>query len=192
MKRYVIRFRRLIIISLILVVLSSAGYSIFMEEQGNFHQITAGEAYRSGQLDKDELQYYLSKYGIRSVINLRGKNARERWYLQEKEICRDSKVAHYDLALSATNEPSRRKIEELVRLFREVPRPVLIHCQAGADRSGIAAALWKVIVDGLPKSKARNQLSIHFGHIPIGPTGALDDFFEKWKAPMSASKYIQG
>ena len=45
----------------------------------------------------------------------------------------------------------------------------------------LAAALWKVYVDGEPKALARKQLSLRFGHFPIGPTSALDDFFKRWQ-----------
>jgi len=56
----------------------------------------------------------------------------------------------------------------------------LIHCQSGADRTGLAAAIWKVIVDNDPKSDAEKQLSIFFGHLPIGKTAAMDRFFQNW------------
>jgi cytochrome c-type biogenesis protein CcmE len=36
----------------------------YLEEQGNFHPITPGEAHRSAQLDQDELAYYQQKRGL--------------------------------------------------------------------------------------------------------------------------------
>jgi protein tyrosine/serine phosphatase len=86
--------------------------------------------------------------------------------------------------LSADKTPSSHDIEKLLKLFRNAPRPVLIHCQAGADRSGLAAALWEVVIDGAPKSVAREQLSIRYGHMPFGPTQVLDAFFENWVTSM--------
>jgi len=155
----------------------------YLEEQGNFHPITPGEAYRSAQLDQDELEYYTRKFGIRSIINLRGKNNGSSWYLEEIETCRNLGVSHYDLKLSPKKAPSPRRIQELLKLFRVAPRPVLIHCKAGADRSGLAAALWKMVIDGAPKSEARRHLSIRYGHMPLGPTQALDAFLENWVIP---------
>ena len=158
----------------------------YLEEQGNFHPITPGEAYRSAQLDQDELEYYIRKFEIRSVINLRGKNDGESWYREETATCRKLDVRHYDLGLSADKAPSSRKIEKLLRIFRIAPRPVLVHCKAGADRSGLAAALWKVVIDGAPKSVAREHLSIRYGHMPFGPTQVLDVFLENWVTPTRA------
>lgn len=153
----------------------------YLEEQGNFHPITPGEAYRSAQLDRDELDYYIRKFNIHAIINLRGQNEGDAWYRQEIETSRNLNVSHFDLDLSAEKAPTQSEVAELLRLFRIAPRPVLIHCQAGADRSGLAAALWKMVIDGLPKSEARDQLSIRFGHMPFGPTRVLDVFLKNWQ-----------
>ena len=153
---------------------------LYLEEQGNFHAITPGEAYRSAQLDKDEFEYYIRKFGLRSVINLRGKNDGERWYQEEAAVCRRFGIQHYDLGLSADRAPSPRDLQTLIQIFHTAPRPVLIHCQGGADRSGLAAALWQVVIDGKPKSEAGKQLSLIYGHMPLGPTQAMDAFFENW------------
>lgn len=158
----------------------------YLEEQGNFHPITRGEAYRSAQLDQDELEYYIRKLEIRSIINLRGKNRGKQWYEEETTACRKMNVRHYDLGLSANKAPSSSEIEELLRLFRIAPRPVLIHCQGGADRSGLAAALWKVVIDRAPKSVAQEHLSIRYGHMPFGQTQVLDAFLENWVTPTKA------
>jgi protein tyrosine/serine phosphatase len=155
----------------------------YVEEQGNFHPITPGEAYRSAQLDQDELEYYIRKFGIHSIINVRGKKTGKPWYMEEIETCRNLGVRHYDLKLSPKKAPSPRRIKELLRLFRIAPRPVLIHCKAGADRAGLAAALWKMVIDGAPQSEARRHLSIRYGHMPLGPTRALDEFLENWVIP---------
>jgi protein tyrosine/serine phosphatase len=164
------------------VALLAAIRIAYLDEHGNFHAITPSEAYRSAQLDEDELKHYLVRYKIRSVVNLRGDKDGEPWYMEEKKICRDLDVQHYDLRLPADREPTSTEIEALMRLFETAPRPVLIHCKAGADRSGLAAALWKMEIDGQPKAVAQRQLSIRFGHIPIGPTSVLDTFIGKWQS----------
>jgi protein tyrosine/serine phosphatase len=152
----------------------------YLEEQGNFHPITPGEAYRSAQLDPDEQAYYIRKFNIRSVINLRGSNAGERWYDEEIDTSRKLGVNHYDLGLSADIKPTFLEIRSLLKLLEIAPRPVLIHCLGGADRSGLAAAIWQVAIKGLPKADARRQLSFIYGHMSFGPTQVLDQFFEQW------------
>ena len=152
----------------------------YLEEQGNFHPITPGEAYRSAQLDRDELEHYIQRYRIHSVINLLGKDKNARWYREEISTCKDLEVAHYDIKLPSRSAPSEAKIRTLISIFKTAPRPVLIHCKAGADRSGLAAAIWLVEIDSAPPSRARKELSIKYGHIPMGPTHVLDKFFDNW------------
>jgi protein tyrosine/serine phosphatase len=169
--------------TIVLVLLSSASYFLYIEEQGNFHPITEGEAYRSAQLDRDEFEYYIKKYDIKSIVNLRGEHPEAAWYREEKKVSTEHNVKHYDISLSSSREPDQEDIRRLMKVFRTAPRPVLIHCQAGADRSGLAAAIWKVIVDKEPKSEAEKQLSIFYGHLPIGKTTVMDRFFQNWNLP---------
>jgi hypothetical protein len=68
---------------LVLLLLSSTGYFLYMYEQGNFYPITYGEAYRSAQLDRDEFEYYIKKYNIKSIVNLRGRHLDAPWYNEE-------------------------------------------------------------------------------------------------------------
>jgi protein tyrosine/serine phosphatase len=171
---------RFFIAALVLLSVLAASYFLYIKEQGNFHPITDDEAYRSAQLDRDELDYYIKKYNIKSIINLRGGNLDEPWYREEIKVSAERKVTRYDLPLSATREPSEEDVRKLMEIFKHAPRPVLIHCQAGADRLGLAAAMWKVVVDKKPKLEAKKQLSILYGHIPIGKTSAMDSFFQEW------------
>jgi protein tyrosine/serine phosphatase len=160
--------------------ITSATYFLYIEEQGNFHPITEGEAYRSAQLDSDELEYYIDKYNIKSILNLRGKNPNAPWYIEEIEVSREHNIIHYDIPLSASHELGNNDVQMITEIFRYAPRPILIHCNGGADRSGLVAAMWKVIVDKEPKSEGRKQLSILYGHIPIGGSSAMNHFFENW------------
>jgi len=171
--------------ALSLVILLGGSYFVYMDEQGNFHPITRGEAYRSAILDRDELEHYVRNYNIKSIVNLLGKHPNESWYQEEMEVSADHNVRHYDLSLPATREPTEEDAQELVEIYKTAPRPVLVHCKAGADRSGLAAAMWKVIVDKEPKSEAAKELSILYGHIPIGKTIAMDHFFEKWNPALN-------
>lgn len=175
-----LRLKSIAAVLLSLLILTE-GYFLYMEEQGNFHPITHSEAYRSAQLDRDELEYYIKKYNIKSILNLRGENPNASWYTEELRVSTEQNVKHYDIALSASRELTNEEIQKLTDIFKSAPRPILIHCQGGADRSGLAAAMWKVIVDNEPKSEAGRQLSILYGHLPMGKATAMDRFFENWR-----------
>lgn len=182
MKKILKKIVKPLIVFLCFAALIAGSRYLYLEYQGNFHPITAGEAYRSAQLNPVLLEEYITQYGIKSIINLRGTNDTP-WYHDEIAVSKKMNVQHYDLALSARSTPATQRITDLLNIFETAPRPVLIHCMAGADRSGLAAALWKVVIDKEPKVTASEQLSILYGHVPFGPTQAMDNFFEQWQAP---------
>src|SRR5271169_3268916 len=74
-------WRKFIIAAVSLLCILAGSLYIYIEEQGNFHPITPGEAYRSAQMDRDELEYYINKYRLKSILNLRGKNPDSDWYI---------------------------------------------------------------------------------------------------------------
>ncbi len=177
----IISWRKVIIAAVSLLFILAGSLFLYIKEQGNFHTITLGEAYRSAQMDRDELEYYINKYRLKSIVNLRGKNPDSDWYIEEVKVSSEHGIAHYDVALSASRELTAKEIQALMEICNSAPRPILIHCKSGADRSGLVSAMWKVIVDKKSKTEAKKQLSIIYGHIPIGPTSAMDHFFEKWR-----------
>jgi len=172
---------KLFITSLALMLILAGSYICYVIDQGNFHAITTREAYRSAQLNRDKLEYYIRRYNIRSILNLRGENPSSDWYRDELSVSATNNIKHYDIALLSTREPTENDVKQLMEIFREAPRPILIHCQAGADRSGLVAAMWKVIVDQESKPEAEEQLSIFYGHVPLGGRYAMDKFFRKWQ-----------
>lgn len=176
-----VKRRRIFLGACAFCLLAISVYVVFVKVQGNFHPVTEGEAYRSAQLNGSRLEKYIRRHNIRSVLNLQGRHAGEDWYEDELAVCARLQVAHYDVALSASHEPTATQVQELVTIFRNAQRPILLHCQAGADRSGLVAAMWKVVVDGESKAEAGKQLTFWYGHFPLGDKRAMDNFFEKWK-----------
>lgn len=173
------RYKITIIPALILLI--AAPY-LYLRLSNNFHPITPGEAYRSAQLGSEHLEKYIKQYGIKSVLNLRDENPNDApWYKDEVNTGAKNNIVHYDVALSAKREPTSQDVKKLMEIFKTAPRPILIHCKAGSDRSGLVAAMWKVVVDKETKPEAEKQLSLLFGHLPFGQTAAMDRFFNNWK-----------
>jgi len=165
------------------LLLLFGSYRLYLSEQGNFHAITPGEAYRSAQLDRDELEHYIKKYKIKSILCLRNDtdNGNAAWYKEEVKVGAENGIEHYFVPISQKREPEARNIAEIIRIFHSAPRPILIHCKAGADRTGLVSAMWKMSVDKEPKTEAKKQLSPRYFHLPFGDTAAMDRFFETWQ-----------
>lgn len=132
----------------------------------NFHEVLPDKLYRSGQLEPGELTEVSQKYGIKSVLNLRGDNTGADWYDNEVAEAHASGVKHLNFRMSAKRELTSSQTMELIAIMRDAPKPLLIHCQGGADRSGLAAALYMSAINKSEPSKADTQLSLFYGHLP--------------------------
>ena len=138
----------------------------------NFHRIAPG-AYRSNQPSGSQLRAIHAKVGLRTVLNLRGMS-KQSFYLFEAEACRDLGLTLVDLALSASQAPTLARLEELIDLLQTMPKPFLIHCKSGADRTGLAAALYLLLVEKQPIEVAKRQLSFRYIHVARSPAGVQD------------------
>lgn len=110
----------------------------------NFHWIVPGEAARSAQPYLGFWQTFLVKNGIRALINLRGRHPTWGWWLREDRVCRRNGIAHYDAALNSRHLPTREMLMDLFNAFDAAPRPFLIKCSGGQDRTSFASALYLV------------------------------------------------
>ncbi|MGE0652634.1 MAG: tyrosine-protein phosphatase, partial [Alphaproteobacteria bacterium] len=163
------------------LIAAAAIWVIALQVTGNYHQVIAGELYRAAQPNSEQLVRYRNSDGIRTVLNLRGGASGKTWYDDEIATSRRLGLVHVDFRMSSSRDLTQARAEELITLMRGLPKPLLIHCQAGADRSGLAAALYLAAIANRPEEDAESQLSLRFGHIGIpllSASWAMDRSFE--------------
>ena len=151
---------------------------------GNFHEVVKHEIYRSGQLSSAEFRQKTQEFGLKSVLNLRGANQDATWYQEEVENAGRLGILHMDVSLSAGTALDTEQMEGLLQMIRKAPKPLLIHCTDGADRSGLLSAL-SLLDSGQTAGQAQQQLSLRYGHFPYlwwSYTQAMDQ---------SLAQYIQ-
>jgi protein tyrosine/serine phosphatase len=177
-------WRRRIFTALALVVIAPLAYFSYLHYSSNLHPIIDGEAYRSGQMNAGQLAHTIQSYGVKSIVNLRGTN--NAFWPGEMETAAKAGVQHYDFALSANAEVSLPQMEEIIQTLRLAPKPVLIHCQAGADRTGLVSALYRLTLKGETPAEADRELSVWYGHIPLTGTIAMDHSFWSYASNFAA------
>ncbi len=115
----------------------------------NLHKVSE-TLYRSAQPSKEGMSN-LKAHGIKTIINLRSFNS------DRKEI--ENTGLDYEHIYMKAWHP---EIKEAVRFLQIVtdPRraPVLVHCQHGADRTGIMCAIYRVAVQGWKKEEAISEM----------------------------------
>jgi protein tyrosine/serine phosphatase len=114
----------------------------------NFHWVLPGEAARAMQPWAGGLEPFLKNRGIRAIINLRGRNDDLGWWQKETAIAKDAGIAHLDAMLDSRRLPTREMLVRLIECFDKAPRPFLLKCSGGQDRTSFAAALYLIHRDG--------------------------------------------
>ena len=134
----------------------------------NFREVVPGELYRCGLMSSKILKSKIEQHNISSVIDLRlagtmlsadGKN--------QAEICNSLGADYYLAPTNSGTDLHRLRLKKLIQIIRQARGPVLIHCDNGCHRSGIAAVLYLLENQLATKEIAELQLSLNYGYFQI-------------------------
>ena len=173
-----------VLLCLVLCLGADAAYQVATD---NFHTVVPGQVYRSSRMSPATLTATLEQHGIKSVLSLIGPS------LAESNAVHQAGGTYFDISLSDRHEVTDAKMEQILAVLRAAPKPVLIHCKAGADRTGLAVALYHYAIEGQPAGKADDGLTFFYGHLPpwMGfATSAMDRSFWRYvreHAPINAT-----
>jgi protein tyrosine/serine phosphatase len=113
----------------------------------NWHPVTV-DVSRSAQPYLGFRRAFLRSTGARSIVNLRGENPDWRWWHKEKAAARSEGIGHVDIRMSSRLIPARVTLAQLFQAFETAPKPLLLKCSGGQDRTGLAAGLYLVHAKG--------------------------------------------
>lgn len=140
----------------------------------------AGGLYRVNQPSPRRLAHYKGKYGIRTVINLRGKNEQLGWYRLERGACKRLGLEMVDIQIYSRGLLDKKRLLELKKLIESLRLPAVVHCKSGADRAGFFSVLYRHYRLGEPIEQAVQELGLKYGHSATAKTGVLDLFFKTY------------
>ena len=149
-------------------------HAVFRLVWNRFTPVVPGRLYRSGHPTPRQITAAIRRHGIRTVINLRGRTHNGADALM-REACARLGVTFIDAGFGSREAPYRDRVLRLAETFTGMQEPALVHCKSGADRAGIASAIF-LLVHGASVQDAMRQLSLRFGHVRQSKTGVLDAF----------------
>ena len=158
---------------------------VFFIDHGMFRALYCNKAqiapgvYRSNYPTSAQIMR-LKRQGVNTILSLRGQfdgafNALER------DACERHGVALMFVSLGAREAPKARQILDLLKTFKEIDLPFLMHCKSGADRASLASAIYLIAVEGKSVAEARQMFSIRFIHFKWTKTGILDMFLDMYE-----------
>lgn len=163
--------RLLTTICLALFLLATTGCAtVGHREAGidNFDQVSP-TVYRGAQPSQAGF-HTLESYHVKTVINLRDSDDS-----REAQMARDAGMNYIHLPLDA-EKVTAADARHFLDLLATAPAPVFVHCMVGRDRTGLAVAAYRVMVQGWSKDAALRDLNAH-GHFWL--------FFPKVRAAIS-------
>lgn len=133
--------------------------------------VQEGVLYRCGQPTPAQLAELIGRYGIRTVVSLRGVRRgddADAWEAAERAVCDEHGVAFVGLPCNHKNPPTSEQVERFLGLMRDGSRhPVLVHCRIGQQRTILFCALYRMHVQGVSAEEAlreMDELGFKSGH----------------------------
>ncbi|HEU4816674.1 dual specificity protein phosphatase family protein [Janthinobacterium sp.] len=128
----------------------NAEWATPLPQVSNLHQVTP-VLYRSAKLDSADVAQ-LQTLGVKTVISLRS-------FHSDTQVLDGSGIRAVRIPVNTWAIRDRHVIETM-RSIRaaEQQGPVLLHCLHGADRTGLMAAMYRMLYQGWPREKAIDEL----------------------------------
>ena len=140
-------------------------YVYDMNINHNFETITEGKLYKSGVIPPDELETYVKKYHIKSIVDLRfpgtgddvnnPENAAE--LSAEKNAVAKIKGVNY-FNDGSDQVPTKDNLNLFYKIMDNPANyPVLIHCYHGVGRAELYSAVYRIEYENWDKDEARTS-----------------------------------
>jgi protein tyrosine/serine phosphatase len=158
--------KKIIGFSLLFVVLVLVGKYVYdMNINHNFETITEGKVYKSGVIPPDEIADYVTKYHIKSIVDLRfpgTQNLKDNPEIPAELTAEKNTVAKLKGVNYFNNGSDQVPAQKNLAVFFKIMDnpanyPVLIHCYHGVGRAEMYSALYRIEYEGWDKDKARTS-----------------------------------
>ncbi len=170
--------KKIITVVVVLVLVGTGKYIYDRHINHNFMAITEGKVYKSGVIPPDEIESYVKKYHIKSIVDLRFPGTGDdvnnpevpKELTAEKEAV--AKIAGVNYFNNGSDQiPSQKNLDMFFKIMDNKSNyPVLIHCYHGIGRAPLYSAIYRIEYEGFTNEEARSkaEFPIMFGSFADG------------------------
>jgi protein tyrosine/serine phosphatase len=152
------------ILALVLVLVGKYVYD--MNINHNFETITESKVYKSGVIPPSEIESYVKKYHIKSIVDLRMPGTNDLVLNPEKpgELQAERNAVAKITGVNYFSNPSDQvPTEKNIAIFTKIMDdkanyPVLIHCYHGTGRAELYSAIYRIEYENFTNEAARSRV----------------------------------
>lgn len=128
----------------------------------NFGVVVPGQIYRSGELTSAMLKKVVEENGIRTIVDLGAYAEGSADDRREQRTADSLNIVRYRLPLNgdATGNPNYY-VQTLKLMTDPTKRPLLVHCNAGSERTSCAVMLYRHLVEEKPFAEVFHEATEH-------------------------------
>lgn len=130
------------------IVVQQAAKQVSNTTVDNFYQVS-DELYRSGQPGVAQMKE-LEQRGVKSVLNLRN-------FHTDNDEAKGTALKLYHIPMEAGRFTEPQLISAL-KIMKDAPKPMVVHCWHGSDRTGLMVAMYRMVYQNWPKEAALAEL----------------------------------
>lgn len=126
--------------------------------------VVPGKLYRSGQISPTLIEGMLTRHGIRTIINLQGESLDDEKQRAEHEVAITRGIEEVRCPLGGDGTGDIRSYAVALREIRSCladEKPVLVHCAAGAQRTGGVIAAYRMLLENASPQGAYAEMKAH-------------------------------
>lgn len=128
----------------------------------NFHLVSK-TVFRSGQPETEELIALYKSHKLRTVLNLRNFHS-DRSKVASANAQLSSPLRLYEIPMNS-GRIKEHHLLQILTVIRDAPKPLLIHCWHGSDRTGCAVAAYRIVFENWSVEAAIAELmKPEYGH----------------------------
>jgi len=156
--------KNIVFLILAIVLVFVGKYVYDMNINHNFETITEGKVYKSGVIPPSEIESYVKKYHIKSIVDLRMPgtndlvlNPEKPGELQEEReaVAKITGVNYF--SNPSEQVPNQKNISIFTKIMDDKSNyPVLIHCYHGTGRAEMYSAIYRIEYENFTNEAARS------------------------------------
>jgi protein tyrosine/serine phosphatase len=147
---------KLLVLSIVSILISCGSETIAQTVKiPNFHYVN-DNIYRSGELTAANLPTVKAQ-GIKSIISMK---TDIKDISIEREFSKANGIDFINIPINILiyNDANKQKFKDVYKMITIMPRPLLVHCSRGSDRTGVAISMVRILINKWSYKKAIDEM----------------------------------